>query len=261
MTCSRRPRAIPRSRCPVGRASEAVMFTRLLRLSALGVLAAVRAPAPEVPLVTGLRLVSALHTPDGDRENVVVVASVSAEGVQYRWDFKQRTTDGRSTEGRFNRFVRANDMAGAPRLNPVFQGGQDETPGYTVMVLSRATYNAVRAGREVPYSVTSIRSGPLGALGAIDPMVASMASPRLTFRGSLRLVAPAPEPVPVLLNGKRVNLPAMHLEGRFALQDDRIDTDLWVLADSVNPLVLRSVTGTEVLQMVRIDLPNASSIE
>jgi hypothetical protein len=58
--------------------------------------------------------------------------------VQYRWDFKQRTTDRKSTEGRFSRFVRASDMAAAPRLNPVFQSGQDETPGYTVMALSRA---------------------------------------------------------------------------------------------------------------------------
>lgn len=240
------------------------MLTHVARAITLGALAfgmGPGTPVPVVPLVAGLTLVSALHTPDGDRENVVIVQTVAPEGVRYRWDFKQKTSDGRTTEGHFARLVRANDMAGAPRLNPVFHSDVDETPGYTVMVISRAAYNRVLSARAIPYTVKSVRSGPLGALGAIDPMVSALVSPEITFRGTLTLVAPEPEPMPVLLNGQRVKLPALHLRGRFAMQDDSINTDMWVLADSANPVILRTVTGREVLQMVRIDLPNVARVE
>jgi outer membrane protein OmpA-like peptidoglycan-associated protein len=61
--------------------------------------------------------------------------------------------------------------------------------------------------------------------------------------------------MPVLLNGRRVYLPTLHLRGRFALQDQAEENEVWVLADSAHPLLLKIVTGPEVYQTIRIDLP------
>lgn len=38
---------------------------------------------PQVPLVTGLTIVSALHYPEGDRENIVSVSETSSAGARY----------------------------------------------------------------------------------------------------------------------------------------------------------------------------------
>src|SRR5438094_482397 len=75
----------------------------------------------QVPLVSGLTIVSALHYPEGDRENIVIVSEASAAGVRYVWRYKQ--TGGKSQlpdKADFTRFVRASDLAGAPRLDAVF---------------------------------------------------------------------------------------------------------------------------------------------
>ncbi|MFL5492745.1 MAG: OmpA family protein [Gemmatimonadales bacterium] len=47
----------------------------------------------------------------------------------------------------------------------------------------------------------------------------------------------------------------MHLKGSFADGLRRAEWDLWVLADSAHPLLLKSVFGEDVFQMVRADLP------
>jgi outer membrane protein OmpA-like peptidoglycan-associated protein len=101
----------------------------------------------------------------------------------------------------------------------------------------------------MPYTITTIEGA--GGFGKLGDVFAS----RMTMRGTLALVAPQPEPIPVLLNGARVNLPTMHLKGSFALGSEKELMDMWVLADSTHPLLIRVVSGTDVLQTIRIDLP------
>ena len=57
------------------------------------------------------------------------------------------------------------------------------------------------------------------------------------------------------MNGRRVTVPALHLHGSFADGPRRTEWESWVLADSVHPLLLKSVIGDDVFQMVRADLP------
>jgi outer membrane protein OmpA-like peptidoglycan-associated protein len=63
----------------------------------------------------------------------------------------------------------------------------------------------------------------------------------------------------VLLNGRRVQLRALHLRGDFTARQGRWQPQLWVLADSTYPLILRwsgAFRETDnVLQTTRIDLP------
>ncbi|MBA2683774.1 MAG: OmpA family protein, partial [Gemmatimonadaceae bacterium] len=55
--------------------------------------------------------------------------------------------------------------------------------------------------------------------------------------------------------GQRVNLQTLHYTGHFAYQDQKSTSDFWVVADSTHPLILKVVSGADVLQTVRIDLP------
>jgi outer membrane protein OmpA-like peptidoglycan-associated protein len=62
------------------------------------------------------------------------------------------------------------------------------------------------------------------------------------------------------VNGRRVEVPALHLRGRFTARSSTWEPQLWVLADSSYPLLLKWIgaatqTGN-VLQTIRVDLPN-----
>ncbi|MGH7527284.1 MAG: OmpA family protein [Gemmatimonadales bacterium] len=207
-----------------------------------------------VPLVSGLILLSVHRFPDGDRENVVIVSDVSPDGVTYTWQFIQQEKSGDPFEESFERFVRATDFASAPRLNNLFtRRGRSDAPGYTAFSISRATYARVRVEGQAPYTFVSAQGGPFG--GALSGVFMT----RVTLKGTLTLASAAPEPMPVLLNGRRVSVPVLRLKGRFAFQDRKEEHDYWVLADSVHPVLLRTVVGADTLQTVSIQVPEASA--
>ncbi len=217
--------------------------------------AAPKIPSPTgIPLVEGLRLTSALHFPDGDRENLVTISTISNDGVVYKWRERERRSDGSRGEHSFSRLVSLNDLAGAPRLNPVFEATErSEHPGFTAMSLSRAAYARASTNPQIPFTMVALENGPLG--GQLAPLGATL----LTYRGTLARVGAHSETVPVLLDGVRTDLPALHLHGHFTLAEDTIDAELWFLADTANPLLLRSVWGRDVFQMIRIDRPKRAT--
>jgi outer membrane protein OmpA-like peptidoglycan-associated protein len=211
------------------------------------------ASATGVPLVSGLRIVSTLVFPDGDRDNVVTT-TVTEGGVTYSWHLRQQAPGGRAQEYDLKRFVRANDLAGAPRMNDVVStDGPNETPGYTFVSLSRAVYQKLRETGQAPFTVTGMEDGLLG--GAMGGVGAS----RVTYKGAFTVVSQTPTPIPVLLDGRRTTLPALHLQGKFAFQEKRQDGEYWVLADSTHPLILKELNGRDVLQVVRIDRPSPAA--
>jgi outer membrane protein OmpA-like peptidoglycan-associated protein len=213
-------------------------------------------PSAGIPLVTGLRIVSTLVFPDGDRDNVVTT-TVSEGGVTYAWHLHQQE-GAKAQEFDLRRFVRSADLNGAPRLNQVVgTEGPEETPGYTFISLSRATYQKLRASGEVPFTITAMEGGPFG--GALS----GLGSSRVTYKGSFTVASPTPVDLPVLVDGRRTTLPALHLTGRFAFQDAREDGDYWVLADSTHPLILKSMIEKNAMQVIRIDRPTtaASTVE
>lgn len=210
-----------------------------------------------IPLVRGLTIVSALRFPDGDRENVVLVEDSISDGVTYSWRFRERRKDGSEVKEKFARFVRASDLAAAPRLNTVFTRGNSTSPGFTAFSISSVTYDRVSSGATTPFSYTEVEgSGELGkGLGQLGAMFVS----RIVMRGTVERVAAAPEQMPLLIDGRRLTVPALHLKGRFRFQERHEELDLWVLADRAHPMLLRIVTGSDVLQVVRIELPGAAA--
>lgn len=211
---------------------------------------------PSIPLVSGLTIVSALRFPDGDRENIVIVTEASSAGARYSWSYEQH--DGStSRRGEFTRFVRASDLAGAPRLDQIFLSkGAEESPGFTAFSISRAVYQRLHTEPQVPFTVTSVLDGgPLGGIGQLGNLFSS----RITMRGTLALASPRPEPMSLLVNGQRVSLPTLKLTGHFSFQGKGGETDIWVVADSTHPLIVRVVNGRDILQTIRIDLPVADA--
>ena len=147
----------------------------------------------------------------------------------------------------------ANDLAGAPRLNAVFFGqGEQETPGYTAVTISRATFRQVLADGKTPYAMTNLEDAMATAASGA---AAGLLSSRLTYRGQLTVASRRIDSTPVLLAGRRTKLPSVHLHGAYAFQEHTLSADYWVLADSAHPLLLKTVMGTDVFQMIRIDFP------
>jgi outer membrane protein OmpA-like peptidoglycan-associated protein len=210
---------------------------------------------PRIPLVTGLVLGSVLHSPLGEREDVLEIASADTSGVHYAWHERTITAEGDTTTGFRKRFVRANDLAGAPRFDDIFGKDEQIRPGFTALSLSSAVYRELRDAGSAPFSmiVTPFEGRDLTATAT--PLSGLLAPPRVRYKGSLIRLSPGPEPFPLLVNGRRAELPALHLKGSFADGLRRSEWDLWVLADSGHPLLLKSVLQGEVFQMVRADLP------
>ena len=217
------------------------------------------APAPTIPLVTGLVLGSVLHSPLGEREDVIEIKSADATGVHYAWHERMIQANGDTTDGFRKRFVSAGDLAGAPRYDDVFSPKEQERPGFTAMTLSRAVYRQLADAGSAPFSLMVV---PLEARRtaltstAIDAL---FTEGRVRYKGALTRVSTSPETFPLLVDGVRTDVPALQVKGSFASGLKRMDWDIWVLADSAYPLILKSVLLGDVFQMVRADLPDSSA--
>ncbi len=235
-------------------------------------LAPCRAPAQQtpdrIPLAAGLTLVSALDAgrsaaPEGrqgDREDVVVVDRVGPDGVRYRWSFTEDSTAKRQgQQGAFARFVRAEDLEAAPRINQVFASSDPErVPGATAFSLSRASLNELRSAGQTRLSYAELDSD-LGSL--LKGIGGGLGGTRVYYRGTLSLVSPDPVALPLLLDGRRTTIPALHARGRFALRDRKIELDFFIVPDPEHPLLLKIVGHDATWQVLRVDRPGADAGE
>lgn len=215
-----------------------------------------------IPLTRGLTIVETLSFPDGDRESVTTVADASAAGVRYAWRYIEVHANGDTVRAEYTRFVNAADLAGAPRLHTVWEpgAGDNEHPGYTALTLSTAVYRQLTAEGSAPYSIMTSEplAGPGRALAALGGLPGGGAQGVWTrYRGTLARASAGPEPFPLLVSGRRVRVPALHLRGQFTARGRGWEPDIWVFADRAHPLLLKiaPTPGGGALQTVRVDLP------
>jgi outer membrane protein OmpA-like peptidoglycan-associated protein len=78
------------------------------------------------------------------------------------------------------------------------------------------------------------------------------------YKGTLSLVAKQSEPFPLIVSGVATTVPSLHIRGRFTYREQPLEQDFWVLADSSHPLILKTVTGRDVLQLLRVEMPAES---
>jgi len=216
---------------------------------------------PRIPLVSGLVLGSVLHSPIGEREDVIEIRSADPAGVHYAWHERTISADGDTTDGFRKRFVSAGDLAGAPRFDDVFGRDEQVRAGFTALTLSSAVYAQLDRAGSAPFSLMVVpREARTRALSgtALDAL---FSAGRVRYKGTLTKLSPGAEPFPLLVNGVRSEVPALRVKGSFASGLRRTEWDLWVLADSAHPLILKSVLEGDVFQMVRADLPDRSARE
>jgi hypothetical protein len=198
-----------------GPAGRSAPFAALLMAATVGAAFAQDA-APRIPLVTGLVLGSVLHSPIGEREDVLEIRSADTSGVHYAWHERTISADGDTTDGFRKRFVSAGDLAGAPRFDDVFGRDEQIRAGFTALTLSSAVYGQLHRDGSAPFSLMVIpREARTRALTgtALDAL---FSAERLRYKGNLARVSPGPEPFPLLVNGVRAELPALRVKGTFA---------------------------------------------
>ena len=219
-----------------------------------------QAPAASIPLGPGATIVQTLSTPTAERESIYRVRLASASGLHFERRSVEVHDNGDTLRAEF-RFLEAwADIDTAGRLwffNDVKLA--EARPGYTMQALSRAIYRTVRAGLPDSLQVMALDYMPGASVLQSFGMGGGRSTP-VRWRGTVMRASPGTVAFPVLLNGRRVRLPALHLRGDFTARQGRWRPEIWVLADSTYPLILKWIgshreTGN-VLQTTRIDVPS-----
>jgi outer membrane protein OmpA-like peptidoglycan-associated protein len=215
-------------------------------------------PIP-LPLPEGSVVVKTLAFTGGDRESFLSVEEVTDRGSRYSWQFQEVHATGDTIKERYGFFEATADVLAATRLLDVHaKQGPEEHPGYTMMAISRATYRRLLASRSDTFQVMTAES-PGGTTPLAAGWVGGGGKVYTRYRGTLSLAASSPTSFPLLVGGRRVEVPALHLRATLTARGRRWTPELWVLADSTYPLVLKWIGASDapenVLQTVRVDPP------
>jgi outer membrane protein OmpA-like peptidoglycan-associated protein len=217
-------------------------------------------PSTGIPIVAGLTEVVAVQEPQGDYESVGSVESVTPETVTYSFRVRSGSVSG-VTSIRARRTVTRRDLESAHGYRMTFSAADPESfPGQTAVGVSSAVFlelqNQGRSRLDL-YASTD-------AMAAVAGILSALGAESSDLTGELARVEADPVGVPVLVNGRRVWLPALHAKGDFQRLDGSVPAELWFLADARNPMTLRAAVDRTRLQVVRIDFPveeTASALE
>lgn len=240
--------------------------TRLASLLLLMPLCA-GAETPRIPLGPGLVVTQAKQgdTYNGrpvDTEIITAITGETADAYHLTARFVYRNADGKSlSERMFKRSVLKSDVAGSHRYGTLYSVDvPEQSPGMTyAMMTSTDVIERLRKRGKVSFMhlnrVNELRA-PLNII--TDRM--------------LTRVGEGSEPFSVLLNGERVQLPALHTKGELPYRDElvsaeSVDYDYWWLDDPASPLFLAAnwnspdgkANGSN--RTVRIDFPQAQVAE
>jgi flagellar motor protein MotB len=219
-----------------------------------------------------------------DMEHWDTVADSNGEDVTYRIRFsapRDAKADADMKKATFTRRVRREDIAQALRVNLGISTTDPEMfAGQTYEETSVKALAMLKSGADVPFVIGAIDGDDPSGMGALlkaaseavaaggkagSPLAGMGAvlqvNPAHTYyRGTFRRVEAAPVALPVLLNGVRLTLPAIHAQGTFTSPNNRsLQMQFWWLDSGVWPVALKSslAYGPNMMteQVTRIDLP------
>lgn len=212
---------------------------------------------PTIPLTPGLTFVLAVHAPkpaaagshiaQGDYEMVVTIASVSPGGIDTSTRIEALDESRQPIQVSIRRRVLAADLANSRlQILGFHTSDPSEIPGTTSLGPSVAIMRDLRTNGRATYSVRNFRH-------------------MSTSAGVLALAAPQPVPFPVLLNGRRVELPALRVTGQLRYNDKVRPWEHYVFDHPQHPITLRFSHGAvsegvpfnpeTTREVVRIDFP------
>jgi outer membrane protein OmpA-like peptidoglycan-associated protein len=253
------------------------------------------AEMPKIPLTKGLVLTTTTHAglstsagtlPVADLETLYSVASVTSDTVVFAYriaapnDPKAAAMLKKSPH--FTRVVRTEDLRTATRLNALESSEDPELfAGQTFLQTSTQALTALKTSGETPFVFGINESdatigGLASMLGAaakpaeggaavgqpldVSGLLASLATARHYYRGTLKRVEPGTVKFSVLLNGVRTDVPAIHAKGVLKFSDQQLETDFWWLDDPANPLTLKWSAGHTYSVLTRIDTPEPETV-
>jgi outer membrane protein OmpA-like peptidoglycan-associated protein len=206
--------------------------------------------APAIPLTEGLTVVTAIADPKGDYESVKRIASVEETRVRVSYSATNRGTSDGWREVRSARIVLAEDLKAGRTYRMAFTSGQTQTfRGATALGVSTAVLQELRDEGRSECSLASIDT--------VDSVFGGVGLPSPEYEVTLERVEKDPVPVPVLLDGERQWLPAIHAKGTLEALSGDVDVEFWFLDNPGNPLTLRARLGNTRLLAIRIDRPRA----
>jgi len=211
--------------------------------------------SPEIPLVAGLTEVVAVQEPQADYESIGSVESVTPNSVIYSFGVRSASVSA-MTSNRARRIVSRRDLEGARGYRMTFSSADpDSFPGQTAVGISSVVFRELQdRGRSRLNLYTST-----DVVAAVASILAAVGAESSEPVGELARVDSEPVGVPVLVNGRRVWLPAVHAKGAFQRIDHSSQAELWFLADARNPMTLRAAIDGARLQVVRVDFPAADA--
>jgi outer membrane protein OmpA-like peptidoglycan-associated protein len=214
----------------------------------------------EIPVVPGVAFVLAVHAPDpakagsqiavGDYEMVVALAGADDSGLTLQTRIDAKDESGKALFLNIERRVSSADLAAARLQILGFHTKDPRTiDGSTALGPSLAVMRDLKRDGRAAYEVQNFRH-------------------LSTSRGTLTRASPGTVPFPVVVNGRRVELPAIHVTGQLAYGEKGENVRPWemhLLDHPRHPLTLRYAVGgigarvpfkaETTREIVRIDFP------
>jgi outer membrane protein OmpA-like peptidoglycan-associated protein len=210
-----------------------------------------------IPLVPGLTIVTAIEQPTGDYESIKRVLAVDAQSVLLHYSAQFVAQDalgevdpqGVLTRTEVDRRVRRADLESSTLYLQQFA---EHMPvliaGTTALGTSRQVLRSLkRDGR----SEITVFQMPLKGIGPPNPLDRQPGEMDFRLPGTIERVSPAPVMLDLIVNDRRVQLPAVRAKGMLAIED----SDFHFLDDETNPIALRFEIGKSKLRVIRINFP------
>jgi outer membrane protein OmpA-like peptidoglycan-associated protein len=200
--------------------------------------------ATRVPLTAGLTITAAVSHPSGDAEVILMVQSVAADAYRMTFSFDGPPDLGSS---KAVRRVLMSDQRDARTMRNWYGASDPETfPGTTPFFSSAIINDLRRDGRAKLTLLVATSASTLGQTAVQE------------LPGIVTRIEPAPVGVPLLVNGRIIDLPAIHARVEAGSGSLRRTADLHVLDDPDNPIILRWRDEARNSKILKLDFPAAS---
>jgi outer membrane protein OmpA-like peptidoglycan-associated protein len=208
---------------------------------------------PRIPLCPGVKVVTAVSQPDGDYESIKTIESVADAGLRLKYSSERQVMDlldGPSFKRQTSyRVVRKDDaQSSSTYLQTFSEHIQEAVPGTTSIGTSADVLRALKSGREVEFGIFNA-----GLVGQVS--LDRNEHPNLydyELRAPIRRVGAGTVAIPVLVDGQRATLQAIHAAGDFF--GDK--AEFFFLDDAANPLTLKFRIGIGAISKEDANLAN-----
>jgi outer membrane protein OmpA-like peptidoglycan-associated protein len=191
--------------------------------------------AIDIPVAPGVTFVLAVHAPEaaaagsrialGDYEMVVALTGVDSTALTLQTRIEAQDESKNALLVNIERRVSIADLAAARLQILGFHTNDPGTiEGATALGPSLAVMRDLKRDGRATYAVQNFRH-------------------LSTSRGTLTRASPGPVPFPMIVNGRRVALPAIHVTGQLAYGENVRPWEMYLLDHPRHPLTLRYAVG------------------